>query len=107
MSRLMRMIGQNCAHHEACLRLFADWVKDAGITSGVLPLRLGAALHALVQAGDRATSERPLGYMSMEISDDLEGAKLTSATLAWWSSARCWTRGFSRTLGQLGSSHIG
>ena len=77
MSRLMRMIGQNCAHHEACLRLFADWEKDAGITSGVLPLRLGAALHALVQAGDRVTSERPLGYMSMEISDDLEGAKLT------------------------------
>lgn len=77
MSRLMRMIGQNCAHHEACLRLFADWEKDAGITSGVLPLRLGAALHALVQAGDRATSERPLGYMSMEISDDLEGARLT------------------------------
>ena len=77
MSRLMRMIGQNCAHHEVCLRLFADWEKDAGITSGVLPLRLGAALHALVQAGDRATSERPLGYMSMEISDDLEGAKLT------------------------------
>ena len=77
MSRLMRMIGQNCAHHEACLRLFADWEKDAGITSGVLPLRLGAALHAFVQAGDRATSERPLGYISMEISDDLEGAKLT------------------------------
>jgi hypothetical protein len=77
MSRLMRMIGQNCAHHEACLRLFADWEKDAGITSGVLPLHLGAALHALVQAWDRATSERPLGYMSMEISDDLEGAKLT------------------------------
>jgi hypothetical protein len=48
MSRLMRMIGQNCAHHEACLTLFADWEKDAGITSGVLPLRLGAALHALV-----------------------------------------------------------
>ena len=44
----MRMIGQNCADHEACLRLFADWEKDAGITSGVLPLRLGAALHALV-----------------------------------------------------------
>ena len=77
MSRLMRMIGQNCARHEACLRLFADWEKDAGITSGVLPLRLGAALHALVQAGDRATSERPLGYMSMETSDDSEGAKLT------------------------------
>jgi hypothetical protein len=48
MSRLMRMIGQNCAQHEACLRLFSDWEKDAGITSGVLPLRLGAALHALV-----------------------------------------------------------
>ena len=48
MSRLMRMIGQNCAHHEACLRLFADWKKDAGITSGVLPLCLCAALHALV-----------------------------------------------------------
>ena len=48
MSRLMRMIGQNCAQHEACLRLFADWEKDAGITSGVLPLRLGAALHTLV-----------------------------------------------------------
>ena len=48
MSRLMRMIGQNCAQHEACLGLFADWEKDAGITSGVLPLRLGAALHALV-----------------------------------------------------------
>ena len=48
MSRLMRMIGQNCAHHEACLRLFADWEKDGGITSGMLPLRLGAALHALV-----------------------------------------------------------
>jgi hypothetical protein len=48
MSRLMRMIGQNCAHHEACLRLFFDWEKDACITSGVLPLRLGAALHALV-----------------------------------------------------------
>ena len=48
MSRLMRMIGQNCAHHEACLRLFADWEKDAGITSGVLPLRLGAAPRALV-----------------------------------------------------------
>ena len=48
MSRLMRMIGQNCSDHEACLRLFADWEKDAGITSGVLPLRLGAALHALV-----------------------------------------------------------
>jgi len=63
MSRVMRVIGQNCAHHEACLRLFADWEKDAGITSGVLPLRLGAALHALVQAGDRATSERPLGYI--------------------------------------------
>jgi len=44
----MRMIGQDCAHHEACLRLFADWKTDAGITSGVLPLRLGAALHALV-----------------------------------------------------------
>jgi hypothetical protein len=63
MSRVMRVIGQNCAHHEACLRLFADWEKDTGITSGVLPLRLGAALHALVQAGDRATSERPLGYI--------------------------------------------
>ena len=48
MCRLMRMIGQNCAQHEACLRLFADWEKDAGVTSGVLPLRLGAALHALV-----------------------------------------------------------
>ena len=48
MSRLMRMIGQNCAHHEACLRLFADWEKDAEITSGVLALSLGAALHALV-----------------------------------------------------------
>jgi len=77
MSRLMRMIGQNCAHHEACLRLFADWEKDAGITSDVLPRRHGAALHALGQAGDRATSERPLGYMSKEISDDLESAKLT------------------------------
>ena len=33
--------------------------------------------YALAQAGDRATPERPLGYMSMEISDDLEGAKLT------------------------------
>ena len=43
MSRLMRMIGQNCAHHEACLKLFKDWEKDAGITGGVLPLRLGAA----------------------------------------------------------------
>ena len=63
MSRLIRMIGQNCAQNEACLRLFADWEKDAGITSGVLPLRLGAALHALVQAGGRATSERPLGYI--------------------------------------------
>ena len=77
MSRVMRVIGQNFAHHEACLRLFADWEKDTGITSGVLPLRLGAALHALVQAGERATPERPLGYMSMEITDDLEGAKLT------------------------------
>ena len=48
MSRLMRMIAQNCAHHEACLSLFKDWEKDAGITSGVFPLRLGAALHALV-----------------------------------------------------------
>ena len=48
MSRLMRMIGQHFAQHEACLRLFADWEKDAGITSDVLPLRLGAALHALV-----------------------------------------------------------
>ena len=48
MSRLMRMIGQNCPQHEACLRLFADWEKDAGVTSGVLPLRLDAALHALV-----------------------------------------------------------
>ena len=48
MSRLMRMIGQNCAHHDACLRLFKHWETDAGITSGVLPLRLGAALHALV-----------------------------------------------------------
>ena len=48
MSRLMRMIGQNCAHHEPCLSLFKDWEKDAGITSGVLPLRPGAALHALV-----------------------------------------------------------
>ena len=48
MTRLMRMIGQNCAQHEACLRLFADWEKDAGITSDVLPLRFGAALHALV-----------------------------------------------------------
>ena len=27
--------------------------------------------------GGRATPERPLGYVSMEISDDLEGAKLT------------------------------
>ena len=48
MSRLMRMIGQECPHHEACLSLFKDWEKNAGITSGVLPLRLGAALHALV-----------------------------------------------------------
>ena len=47
MSRLMRIIGQNCAQHEVCLGLFADWEKDAGITSGVLPLCLCAALHAL------------------------------------------------------------
>ena len=47
MSRLMRIIGQNCAQHEVCLGLFADWKKDAGITSGVLPLCLYAALHAL------------------------------------------------------------
>ena len=48
MSRLMRMVGQNCAQHEACLGLFAHWKKDAGSTSGVLPLCLCAALHALV-----------------------------------------------------------
>ena len=47
MSRLMRIIGQNCAQHEVCLGLFADWEKDAGITSGVLPLCLCAAMHAL------------------------------------------------------------
>ena len=33
--------------------------------------------HALAQAGERATPDRPLGYMSMEITDDLEGARLT------------------------------
>ena len=33
--------------------------------------------HALAQTGKRATPERPLGYMSMEITDDLEGARLT------------------------------
>ena len=27
--------------------------------------------HALAQTGKRATPERPLGYMSMEITDDL------------------------------------
>lgn len=48
MSRLMRIIGQNCAHHDVCIKLFKEWEKNAGITSGVLPLRLGAALHALV-----------------------------------------------------------
>ena len=48
MSRLMLIIGQNCTHHEACLSLFDDWEKDAGITTDLLPLRLGEALHALV-----------------------------------------------------------
>ena len=33
--------------------------------------------QALAQAGERATPARPLGYISMEISDDFEGAKLT------------------------------
>ena len=33
--------------------------------------------YALAQAGERTTPERPLGYMSKEITDDLEGAKLT------------------------------
>ena len=33
--------------------------------------------QALAQAVERATPARPLGYISMEISDDFEGAKLT------------------------------
>ena len=32
---------------------------------------MGKIAHALAQTGKRATPERPLGYMSMEITDDL------------------------------------
>ncbi|NCX21154.1 MAG: hypothetical protein EBX06_13185, partial [Rhodobacteraceae bacterium] len=63
MSRLMRMIGQNCAHHEACLRLFADWEKDGGITSGMLPLRLGRGISAKLGLGS-CIVERGFGCLS-------------------------------------------
>ena len=33
--------------------------------------------HALAQTGKRATPERPLGYMYMEIRDDSAGVRLT------------------------------
>ena len=42
--------------------------------------------YALAQAGERATPARPLGYISMEISDDFEGAKLT---LQLWPGGQC------------------
>lgn len=48
MSRLMRLIAQQYAEHPTCVKLFCECNQDPGITAGVLPLRLGAALHALV-----------------------------------------------------------
>lgn len=48
MSRLLRLIGQNFAHHDTCIRLFKRWEKNSRIIDGVLPLRTAAALHALV-----------------------------------------------------------
>jgi hypothetical protein len=50
---------------------------------------------------------RPLGYMSMEISDDLEGAKLT---LQLWPGGQVHDVGRADFHGRwvkLGSSHIG
>ena len=48
MSHLLRLIGQNFAHHDTYIRLFKRWEKKSRIIDGVLPLRTAAALHALV-----------------------------------------------------------
>ena len=63
--------------------------------------------HALAQAGDRATHERPLGYMSMEITDDLYSARLN---LQLWPGGQVHDVGradFHGRWDSWGSSHIG